>query len=77
MENQTAENSAFLFFDMGHDTIKVGNFTKNINKPFEYFAIPTQLYEYIETDLGRTSFLKDNIDLCTYKLLNEPSRRFI
>ena len=62
---------------MGHDTIKVGNFRKNINHPFEYFLIPTQLYPYMENDLCITQFHKSNIELCTYKLLNEPSRKFI
>ena len=35
------EKNRYLLFDMGHDQIKVGNFSKNINKPYDYFMLPT------------------------------------
>ena len=44
MTSGDADKQKYLFFDMGHDTIKCGIFSKNINKPYDYFMIPTQLY---------------------------------
>jgi hypothetical protein len=36
-----AEAQQYIFFDMGHDSIKVGNFHKKIEKEFDYFMVPT------------------------------------
>ena len=37
----SADNQQYLFIDMGHDTLKIGNYYKKIEKEFDYFLIPT------------------------------------
>lgn len=48
---------------MGHNSIKVANYSKNLNKPFDYFKIPTQLFPWMVEDLHASALNKQNIDL--------------
>ena len=41
IEHDGYDGQQYLFFDLGHDQIKIANYTKNINRPIEYFKIPT------------------------------------
>lgn len=61
-----------MFFDMGHDQMKIGLFSKNISdsKPNEYIHIPTQMFPYIANDLHASKLDKYNIELETLKLIN-------
>ena len=34
----------YIFCDFGHDSLKVGIYSKSILQPYEYFMLPTQLY---------------------------------
>ena len=58
-----ADNQQYIFFDMGHNSIKIANYTKNLNKQFDYFKIPTQLYQWMEQDLHASVLNKSNIDM--------------
>ena len=68
------EQQKYLFFDMGHDTIKIGNFHKNIVKPYDYLMIPTQLFPHMQEELWTSNFHKTSIEIETLKLLNGPKR---
>jgi isocitrate/isopropylmalate dehydrogenase len=59
---------------MGHDTIKVGKYSKQIEKEFDYFLVPTQLYEYMQQELIAGQLNKQFIDLQTLRLINNPKR---
>ena len=42
MEDENSwSNGMYLFFDIGHDNTKVGQFKKSIKANFEYFMVPT------------------------------------
>ena len=68
------EKQKYLFFDMGHDMIKIGNFHKNIMKPYDYIMIPTQLFPYMQEDLWNSNFHKTSIEIETLKILNSPDK---
>ena len=58
-----ADLQQYIFFDMGHNSIKVANYSKNLNKPFDYFKIPTQLFPWMVEDLHASALNKQNIEL--------------
>ncbi len=41
------DQQSYLMFDLGHNEVKVGQFSKNVNKNFDYFALPTHLFPYL------------------------------
>lgn len=46
----------YLMFDLGHNEIKIGQFSKNVNKNFDYFALPTHLFPFLnKTELYKSA----------------------
>ena len=74
MNSKDTDKHKYLFFDMGHDSIKCGSFSKNINKPYDYFMIPTQLYPKMKDELDHSNLHKNHIEIETLKILNDPNR---
>ena len=48
--NITGPDMQYLMFDLGHDTLKVGCFDKDVNTRLNYFTMPMLLYPYIDQE---------------------------
>ena len=41
----------YLLFDLGHDSIKAGLFSKNIDSNYEYIVLPSELFPIMVDEL--------------------------